>query len=119
MKMPITTAESAAISYCLAAYIDNEGDKRDGIGTESLGSLMQCVLFCRAGIGDELQIDLVQLALLRKALETYQDDPAVDEDTTACLLARIDDAMPAVIPSKAGIGQAERTSEPEKIKSWN
>lgn len=105
MKMPITAAESAAIDYCLAAYIDNEGDKRDGIGTELLESLMQCVVFCRAGDGDELQIDLVQLAHLRKALETYQDDPAADEETTACLMARIDAAMPAVILPKAGINR--------------
>ena len=102
MKMPITPAESAAICYCLAAYIDNEGDKRDGIGAELIESLEPCLLFCRAGNGDELVIDLVQLAHLRKALETYQEDPAADEETTACLMARIDGAMPAVIPARTG-----------------
>lgn len=98
MKMSITTAESAAIGYCLSAYMDNEGDKRDGIGTELLESLEQCVLFCANGDCDEMEIDLVRLAHIRKALETYQDDPDADEDTIACLTARIDGAMPVVIP---------------------
>ena len=100
MKMPITAAESAAIGYCLAAYIDNEGDKRDGVGSEVLESLEQCLLFCANGDNDELVIDLVQLAHLRKALETYQEDPAAGEEATACLIARIDGAMPLVIPAK-------------------
>lgn len=99
--MPISPAERAAISYCLAAYIDNESDKSDGIGSELLESLQGTLLFCADGDGDVLEISLVQLAHLRKALETYQEDPAAGEEAIACLISRIDRAVPAMIPPEA------------------
>lgn len=100
MLFPTTAAERDALEYCLVAYLDNQADKGlEGIGTDLLDVLIEWLELCRAGGDAPLVVNLLQLAHIQKALDTYQEDEGVDQAVVSGLLGRIERAYPLVIPA--------------------
>lgn len=98
IPMPLSADEAHAVGYCLSCLLDNENDRgREGIGTSLMEQLQEIMIFLGEGFGTSIDIDLLRLALIERALDLYQEDPQVDQKIVEALLGRLVRALPCVI----------------------
>lgn len=95
MKLPMTPVEAEVIGAVLASYLTNEHDKgQEGIDSDLSDKLQGPMLFCANGDGDTLEVDLLELAHIYRALDIYQDDIDLPAGVATSLMERIDRALP-------------------------
>jgi hypothetical protein len=98
MQLPMTPEESHVIGSVLSSYVDNEHDKGlEGIGSDLSEILQEPMLFCANGDGDVLELNLLILAHLYRALDIYQNDRNLPDGVAVALMKRINRAMPDLI----------------------
>lgn len=98
MQLLMTPEESHVIGGVLSSYLDNEHDKGlEGIGSDLSEKLQQPMLFCANGDGDTLDVDLIELAHIYRALDIYVDDKTLPAGVASRLLERIHRALPVQI----------------------
>jgi hypothetical protein len=98
MQLVMTPEEAHVIGAVLTSYLDNEHDKGlEGIGSDLSEKLQGPMLFCANGDGDTLDVDVIELAHIYRALEIYEDDKTLPAGVTSRLLERIHRAMPSRI----------------------
>jgi hypothetical protein len=98
MQLPMAPEESHVIGSVLASYLDNEHDKGlEGIGSDLSEILQEPMLFCANGDGDVLELNLLILAHIYRALDIYQDDPTLPAGVAVTLMKRINSALPDLI----------------------